>query len=224
MNNKWLLSRQLLHWELPFPESELINSEQALRQTGLTFPIITKPLDKWAGLGFQIHPDRSSLAHTLDRQGLLSTYPLIAQRYVPGWDVGASFLASGGKLVAYSLFHHRRRGERSFFADPRLRGMLERFAAASDYSGVGHLDLRYDPVNDDYRILELNPRFWASLLYATSAGLNYPDILVRLADWDGKSVKTAAPSTIRLPPYERLMTLGNRWFSIAYEKLTKAAL
>jgi hypothetical protein len=224
LNNKWVLSRHLLHWELPLPDSEFINSEQALRQTSLTFPIITKPLDKWASVGFQIHPDRSSLVHTLDKQGLQSDYPLIAQRYVPGWDVGASFLARSGKLVAYSLFQNRKRGERTFFADPRLRAILERFVHETHYSGVGHLDLRYDPLNDDYRILELNPRFWASLLYAKSAGLNYPDELVRLADWDGKSVQTARPATITLAPYERLMTLGNRWFSIAYEKLTKAAL
>lgn len=224
LNNKWTLSRRLLQWELPVPESELIDTEQALRQTALTFPIITKPLDKWASVGFQVHADRSSLARTLDRQHLQSGYPLIAQRYVPGWDVGASFLASGGKLVAYSLFHHRKRGERSFFPDRRLREMLERFAFETQYSGVGHLDLRYDPALDDYRILELNPRFWASLLYAKVAGLNYPDVLVRLPDWDGKSVLTTNNATVRLAPYERLMTLGNRWFSIAYEKLTGAAL
>lgn len=224
LNNKWTLSRHLLRWDLPLPDSEFIHSEQALRQTALTFPIITKPLDKWASVGFQYHADRSSLARTLDRQQLLSDYPLIAQCYVPGWDVGASFLARGGKLVAYSLFHHRQRGKRSFFGDLRLRGMLERFVHETHYSGVGHLDLRYDPVNDFYRILELNPRFWASLLYANSAGLNYPDGLVRLADWDGKSVQTAQPATVGLGPYERLMTLGNRWFSVAYEKLTRATL
>jgi hypothetical protein len=224
LNNKWVLSRHLLHWGLPLPESEFIDSEQALRQTALTFPIITKPLDKWASVGFQYHPDRRSLVQTLDRRELQSGYPLIAQCFVPGWDVGASFLACGGKLVAFSLFHHRKRGKRTFFADLRLRCMLDRFVHETHYSGVGHLDLRYDPVNDQYRILELNPRFWASLLYANSAGLNYPDELVRLADWDGKTVQTARPATVSLGAYERFMTLGNRWFSIAYEKFTRAAL
>jgi predicted ATP-grasp superfamily ATP-dependent carboligase len=224
LNNKWTLSRRLLQWELPVPESELIDSERALRQTSLPFPIITKPLDKWASVGFEIHPDRPSLARTLDRHRLQSGYPLLAQRYVPGWDVGASFLARDGKLVAYSLFHNRKRGERTFFADPRLRYMLERFACETHYSGVGHLDLRYDPQEDDYRILELNPRFWASLLYANGAGLNYPDVLARLEDWNGKTVRTSCNATVRLAAYERLMTLGNRWFSVAYEKLTRAAL
>lgn len=224
LNNKWVLSRHLLHWQLPIPDSEYIASELALRHTSLPFPIITKPLDKWASVGFQVHMDRHSLLRTLDKGQLRSGYPLIAQAFVPGMDVGASFLASHGKLVAYSLFRNQKRGERTFFADHRLRDVLEAFVAHTNYSGVGHLDLRYDPQRDDYRILELNPRFWASLLYAKSAGLNYPDILVRLADWDGNTVHTAQARTVRLPGYERLMTLGNRWFSQAYETLTRASL
>ncbi len=224
LNNKWVLSRHLLHWGLPFPDSEYIASARQLRHTSLPFPIITKPLDKWASVGFQVHLDKASLLRTLDKGRLQSDYPLIAQVFVPGMDVGASFLAKQGNLVAYSLFRNERRGERTFFADHRLYELLAAFVARTNYSGVGHLDLRYDPQRDDYRILELNPRFWASLLYAKSAGLNYPDILVRLADWDGKTVHTARPNTVRLPAYERLMTLGNRWFSQAYEACTGAVL
>jgi predicted ATP-grasp superfamily ATP-dependent carboligase len=223
-NNKWNLARLLAQLDLPFPHSEHAAGPDALLNTRIGFPIITKPLDKWASVGFEIHHSRTQLEATVAAGRLKSGFPLIVQSFVPGWDVGASFLARDGRLAAYSIFQHKRRGERVFYDDARVRRYLETFIGATAYSGVGHIDTRYDPARDEYRILELNPRFWASLLYAANAGLNYPDLLVRLAQWDGKSVRTAQASAIRLPAYERAMTLSNRWFSIGYEKLTRAKL
>ncbi|SNT19254.1 ATP-grasp domain-containing protein [Noviherbaspirillum humi] len=224
MNDKWTFTRFLERLGLPYPESERIESEQQLLATRLPFPIITKPLDKWASVGFELHQSREALAETLRHQRLKSDFPLIAQRYIPGWDVGASFLANHGRLVAYSLFHHKVDGERVFFEDPRLRDYLAAFVAATDYSGVGHIDTRYDPQRDHYQLLELNPRFWASLLYAMNAGLNYPDLLVHLDEWDHATVNTAPARRVRLPLYERMMTLTNRWFSKGYEMVTGAQL
>ncbi len=223
-NNKWTLSRLLEQIGLPYPDSAYASTPQALLATDLRFPIITKPLDKWASVGFEIHPSRAALERTVARGTLRSGYPLIAQTHVPGWDVGASFLARHGRLAAYSMFEHKRRGERIFFEDRRVRAYLEQFIAATRYHGVGHIDTRYDPVRDQYRILELNPRFWASLLYAANAGINYPDLLVRLDQWDQRGVSQAHARKITLPPYERAMALTNRWFSIGYEKVTRAKL
>lgn len=224
LNNKWTFTRLLGQLGLPHPESEYIGSSEELLATKLEFPIITKPLDMWASVGFEVHRTLAELTAKVAERKLKSSYPLIAQRYVPGWDSGASFLAKEGRLVAYSTFQHKNDGERVFFDDDRMRGYLEKFIAATDYSGVGHIDTRYDPALDEYRILELNPRFWASLLYAANAGLNYPDLLVRLGEWDGRSVSKAAPRKIKLPAYERAMTMATRYFGIGYEKFTGAVL
>lgn len=223
-NDKWNLVRLLDQLDLPHPQSRWIADPAALLQADLPFPMITKPLDLWASVGFQVHQERAQLARTLARRRLAARFPLIAQSYVPGWDVGASFLARAGKLVAYSVFRQQRRGERVFYDCPRVRDYVERFIAACGYSGVGHLDLRYDPASDRYAILELNPRFWASLLYAAQAGLNYPELLLRLDELAGRLVLTARPGAVRLPWYETAMTLSNRWFASAYEKATGARL
>lgn len=224
LNNKWTFSRLLDELDLPYPESEYIGSEKDLLATALAFPIITKPLDMWASVGFEIHHTREDLTRTIASRKLKSSYPLIAQSYVPGWDAGASFLAKEGRLVAYSTFQHKKDGERIFFDDDRMRGYLEKFIHATNYSGVGHIDTRYDPSRDEYRILELNPRFWASLLYAANAGLNYPDLLVRLDEWDRVTVSKVVPRKVKLPPYERAMTMAMRYFGIGYEKFTGAVL
>jgi predicted ATP-grasp superfamily ATP-dependent carboligase len=223
-NDKWNLARLLEALELPYPDSRRIANAEELLATTLSFPIITKPLDLWASVGFEIHRSREALAARLARGALKSEFPLIAQAYVPGWDVGASFLAQRGRLVACSVFRHQQRGVRTFYDSARVRGYLESFVAASHYSGVGHLDLRYDPSRDRYFILELNPRFWASLLYAAQAGLNYPDLLLRLDGREPGPVLTPRPGSVRLPMYERTMTLATRWFGAAYERTTGARL
>jgi len=217
-NNKWNLVRLLDQLELPHPPSRWVGDAASLLATDLPFPMITKPLDMWASVGFQVHDSQSALAQTIERGRLAAHFPLIAQAYVPGWDVGASFLASSGRLVAYSVFQHRRRGERVFYDSPRVRDYVDRFVSATGYSGVGHLDLRYDPQTDRYAILELNPRFWASLLYARRAGVNYPDLLLRAGAAPSVGVLTARPGTVRLPWYEALMTVTMRWAAAAYER------
>ena len=55
--------------------------------------------------------------------------------------------------------------------------MVETLIADANYTGVGHIDTRHR--EDGYHILELNPRFWGSLLYERRAGLNYPELFVQ---------------------------------------------
>jgi len=223
-NNKWNLVRLLQQLELPHPPSRWIGGADALLQVDLPFPLVTKPLDRWASVGFQVHGSRAQLERVVRKGRLTAGFPLIAQAFVPGWDVGASFLARRGQLLAYSVCQHRRRGERVFYDSPRVRAYLERFVGATGYEGVGHLDLRYDPQADRYAILELNPRFWASLLYARRAGLNYPDLLLRAGAAPAAGVLTARPGAVRLPWYEAAMTVAVRWAAAAYERASGAKL
>ncbi|MRW93570.1 ATP-grasp domain-containing protein [Duganella sp. FT80W] len=224
LNDKWNFTRYLSAIGLPVPDSARVDLGAGLLAHGLLYPVITKPLDRWASVGFQVHRTPEALERTLARGRVTAGFPLIAQSYVPGWDVGASFLARRGEVLACSVFRHTRRGERTFYPSVRVRDYVRRFVAACDYSGVGHLDLRYDPALDSYFILELNPRFWASLLYAERAGLNYPDLLLRAEE--GTAAEPAFPRSgrVRLPAYERGMTLATRWFSSAYERSTGARL
>jgi predicted ATP-grasp superfamily ATP-dependent carboligase len=223
-NDKWNFTRLLDAIALPTPASQYISCEKDLRETFLTPPFITKPLSLWASVGFQVHHSLQELERTLDAGRLKSKFPLIAQSFVPGVDAGVSFLASHGKVAAYSIFHHRRRGYREFQNDQRVQKYVETFVEATHYAGVGHIDMRFDSSAGEYKILEINPRFWASLLYATQGGLNYPDMLVRLADWDGRTALTIKPRKVSLPFYERGMTVINRWCERSYERVSGATL
>jgi hypothetical protein len=84
--------------------------------------------------------------------------------------------------------------------------------------------MRYDPDADRYAILKLNPRFGASLLYARRAGLNYPDLLLRMGVAPRDGVLTVRPGTVRLPWYEEAMMAATRWAAAAYERSGAARL
>jgi predicted ATP-grasp superfamily ATP-dependent carboligase len=216
LHDKWRLIGVLQRLRVPFPASELARDAAGLLGTALRFPVVTKPLAKWGGIGFQVHATPGGLRRAVDAGTLAAPFPLLVQEYVPGCDVGISFLARRGRLVAYSMFEHVRDGERRFYDDPRLRGHVERLLEETRYDGVGHVDTRRDEERGGCQVLEFNPRFWASLLYALRAGVNYPDLLVRLDEIAGDPVRTARPGRVTLEAGERALSLAVRWWERAY--------
>lgn len=202
LNDKWQFSALLRALDLPHPETQRIETREQLERTALSFPLVTKPIIGWAGVGVQVHHTRAELESVLWDGRLATGYPLLAQRYIPGRDVGFAFLARRGRLVAYTAFETLVRGSRRHFDDPRLRAHVASLVAATGYHGVGEVDTRYDAERDEYRLLELNPRFWASLLYNLRAGINFPALLLQLeALGDGPGCTTHA-ERVGLGAYE----------------------
>ena len=113
-------------------------------------------------------------------------FPVIQEK-VEGDGYGVGFLAREGRVLA-SFCHHRVReypvsGGPSALCesvrDPQLTGYAIRLAEALGWTGVAMAEFKKD--GGDYRLLEVNPRFWGSLPLATRAGVNFPDLLCRMA-------------------------------------------
>lgn len=145
LHDKWNFARILERLELPYPATELVRSPDELLFIQLRYPIVTKPTAKWAGLGFQVHASRDELERTILAGKLSATYPMLVQEFVPGLDVGFSFLARNGRLLAFSMFDRQPGQCRRFFEDERLIQYCACLLEDASYSGVGHFDLRYDP-------------------------------------------------------------------------------
>ena len=62
--------------------------------------------------------------------------------------------------------------------DDRLTGYAASVIRELGWTGVAMVEFKKD---DDYRLMEVNPRFWGSLPLATRAGVNFPHLLCRLA-------------------------------------------
>ena len=52
------------------------------------------------------------------------------------------------------------------------------FIKALNYSGVAHIDLRYDVKDKTYKIIDVNTRFWGSLTGSQIVGVNFPYLTV----------------------------------------------
>lgn len=112
----------------------------------------------------------------------------LVQEFVPGPDADCSFLAVNGKVLAATTQHSITKGrdyapatEICLHPHPPLRAMAERLAAALGWNGLAHLDAVRDERDGSYKLLELNPRCWGSLLASTVAGVNFPKLLVESA-------------------------------------------
>ena len=221
LHNRWQFSRAIERMGLPQPRTRLARCRADLLSTRLAFPIITKPVVDWARAGFRIHNDAAALARVLDSGTLGADFPLLVQEYSPGRDVGFAFLARHGQLVAHIAFEETRRGARRCYDAPVLHQHVAKLVAATGYHGIGEVDARYDPERDEYRLLEVNPRFWASLLYAERAGVNFPELLVHLDDLDDDLGVVAEPDEVRLSAYEVMVAKSLQLTERAHHTVSK---
>src|SRR6185503_992863 len=115
----------------------------------------------------------------------IKPFPLIQEKVEgPGYGVGV--FAERGRVIA--SFAHRRLREYPVTGGPssacvsvvddRLTGYAAAVIRELGWSGVAMVEFKKD---DDYRLMEVNPRFWGSLPLATRAGVNFPDLLCRHA-------------------------------------------
>jgi predicted ATP-grasp superfamily ATP-dependent carboligase len=214
LHNKWLLTRRMDRLGIRYPKSALAQDERQLMDHGLSYPILTKPLEGWYGVGIRTYSNPDDLEEA-SRKGLRENWPVLVQEFISGTDVDMSFIAVKGKLLAHSIFRHEPHSRR-FLEAPELERAVKSILQDANYTGVGHVDTRHR--SDGYHILELNPRFWASLLFERRAGLNYPELFVRvgLSAPDFTSTR-ASPGLIRLSLREMVVGRTLTWVQKAHE-------
>lgn len=132
------------------------------------------------------------------RLSAIKPFPLIQEK-IEGAGYGVGVLADGGRVLA--SFAHRRVREYPVTGGPsaacisvvdeRLTGYAEAVIRELGWTGVAMVEFKKD---DDYRLMEVNPRFWGSLPLATRAGINFPARLCRLA-----TGQVSAPAPVYMP-------------------------
>ena len=114
----------------------------------------------------------------------------IAQEYVTGSrECGFFALFDSGEPVA--TFQHRRVRSHSYAGgpsvyrtaidDPSLEAAGLRLLEALDWHGPAMVEFKYDPVDGEFYLMEINPRFWGSLALPVAAGVDFPKLYYELA-------------------------------------------
>ncbi|HMC96647.1 MAG TPA: ATP-grasp domain-containing protein, partial [Flavobacteriales bacterium] len=133
------------------------------------------------------------LAHAKDfalraREFLGAGDPYIMQHYIEGRDIDRSVLCGRGVVLASTvqqaaIGHHGFAPSSSlhFHKDTPVEQLVDRMMAALNWNGIAHIDLRYAIGEDTPMVIEINPRYWATLLGSLVAGVNFPWVHVQLA-------------------------------------------
>lgn len=109
----------------------------------------------------------------------------VVQGYVPGQGVGAFVLRWQGQVLAqfmhlrlHEVPHHGWSSYRkSWWHEHIMQDACERLAQMQ-WQGVAMMEYRWDPASDEFRLIEMNGRFWGSLHLALYADVDFPAMLL----------------------------------------------
>jgi predicted ATP-grasp superfamily ATP-dependent carboligase len=182
VRNKWLLYNWLYDHKFasdkPYRYADIVRSGKITRD--LTYPLLIKPF--WGSGGRGIVYIKDYAAHLRFRPlKTFSPEELLIQNYFPGFNIDVNLLAEKGKIVAHSIqkdISHSTKLSYSRSIEFKKNEKLLTFASAIimelNYTGIAHLDFRYDERENTFKLVDFNARFWSSLLGSLNTGINFP--------------------------------------------------
>lgn len=186
-NNKWELSKFLNDNNFPIPKTEHLNDIKIKNIINLEYPLLLKPLSNWNGNGILKIKSHIEFKKLLDKISLRKNH--IIQEYIEGTDYCVSVLCNQGKLCAYTIqkgilpnsnqFQSHLGSE--FLFNEKLHSLIKQVILKLNWSGVANFDVRYSEKQNQFYIIEINPRFWGSLEASTYVGVNFPFLMCQLS-------------------------------------------
>lgn len=184
VSDKWLLTEFLKKENIPHPATILHKNDALNGQNfeALSFPVLLKPLDSSGGVGILYFKDSTELSEYLKKQNQPERF--VIQSFVTGYDIDCSVLCQNGEILAYTIQKAFIAGKQQFMpADSidflyheRVHAVVKQLMCSLHWSGIAHIDLRYDEIEVEAKIIEINPRYWGSLLGSLVAGINFPHL------------------------------------------------
>ncbi|SIN69449.1 carboxylate--amine ligase [Algoriphagus halophilus] len=180
-DDKWLLSRWLKENNIAHPETLLFSPGDNLEEviSKISFPIIVKPRVGWGGKGIEIFENNDQFEEWYS--GFDHKMDLIVQDYIKGYDIDCSLLGKQGEILAYTIQRSIKYSADypwpyglEFKNQEEILAIVEDLVEKFNWSGIVHIDLRYDEVEKRANLIEMNPRFWASVTASIFAGVNFP--------------------------------------------------
>jgi len=106
----------------------------------------------------------------------------IIQEFIQCYDLSCSVLCRNGEILAYTIQRGVIPGRERFQPPAGIEFVhqeqviknVKRLMQALKWSGIVNIDFIYDENDKQAKILEVNPRYWQSLLGSLFAGVNFP--------------------------------------------------
>lgn len=184
--------------DLPYPKTVVVdqsNFEAKVADLPLTFPVAMKPADAAQQIALNFEGQRKAYKFN-DKAAIVD---MIKRTYAAGYD-GRILLQDfipGGDTAMYTINfyadeNHKVRQMtmgRQLLQDPSdflvgnyvatfieyhedIENRLTKFVEHMGYSGFGNFDLKFDVRDQQFKLIELNPRQGRSGFYTTASGYN----------------------------------------------------
>lgn len=144
------------------------------------FPVVVKNIVESGGIRY---------INSLDELQKMKKAPHILQEYIPGEGYGFYALFNKGKVKA--IFMHKRvreypiTGGASSAAesiyDPKLNKIGLKLLKYLKWHGIAMVEFKKDSRDNEFKLMEINPKFWGSLDLSIACGVNFPFLLVKMA-------------------------------------------
>jgi glutathione synthase/RimK-type ligase-like ATP-grasp enzyme len=168
---------------LPDWDATVLRSRPDLWET-LPFPVLLKARRGSFGRQITYVATASDLGKALSNLND-ETGDYFVQPYLSGRDVDCSVLCQGGEILAHTIQRERVPARFGTFQPPvvvefvhdeQVLEIVRPMMKALDWTGVAHVDLRRDSNTGGLYVLEINARFWGSILGSVLVGVNMPHL------------------------------------------------
>ena len=193
VDDKWSFHELMSDAGLPVPRTALATSDpDALTREHVRWGSahMLKPRIGAGGEGIRQFERPDDLLEALDGLPPSTREDFIVQEFIPGEDVSCNILAVDGEIVAHTVSRKALADAREFksaglgiefIRDEAASTMARRFAGSIGWTGVANLNLRIDARTGQPILIEVNPRYWQTVLGSLAMGTNFPDLQCRLA-------------------------------------------
>ena len=201
---------------IPAPDTILnIRHNLKAKLEGFRFPVLLKPVEGAGGRGITHYDTAEEVLTAVAALSAEGNY--LIQNCLEGYDIDCNVLYQDGHLVAYSIQKGLVPAASSVYAPTEAIEFVRSEAVLTvvndlmttlKWNGVAHIDLRYDARTDQMRVIEVNTRFWLTVVgSAITAKVNFPVLACRAALGQPQRLR---PSQLgRYIPLARL--LAYRW-------------
>ncbi|MFT5288270.1 MAG: D-aspartate ligase [Planctomycetota bacterium] len=176
---------------IPHPKTVRIDPsrpESISEAEAMPLPVIVKPTFGGGGRGVRIVREPRKLRSLLE-SGSTHENRLIVQEFIPGYDVGCAAYCEAGTVIALTMQRDMGVDPNSvepskglcFIDDPAVRSIAQQLLGELGWDGVAQIDFRVDAVTGAVTVLEINPRYWGSVLGSQRMGINFPALAVSRA-------------------------------------------
>jgi predicted ATP-grasp superfamily ATP-dependent carboligase len=186
--DKGKLAEFLIRENIPCPPT-IVNLQENLEEQldNFKFPVLLKPTDGEGGKRITFHDTKEDVLKFIRENNIGEKY--IIQTLINGYDIDCNVLYKEGKLQYYSIQKGVSTGENGykpataieFVKDERVIEVVDKMMSKLNWSGVAHIDLRFDEDEQKMKIIEINTRFWLTIIGSILVTkINFAELIVKL--------------------------------------------